>query len=84
MIFSQYANEAIHKIGQQKGWKDGSPEKVAMHTLVGGITSGLVEGNFTAGALPAGINEAAMEKGASPDEMMSILDKWEHISKKSR
>lgn len=55
-----------------------------MHTLVGGITSGLVGGNFTAGALPAGINEAAMEKGVSPDEMMSILDKWEHISKKSR
>ena len=49
MIFSQYANEAIHKISQQKGWKDGSPEKVAMHTLVGGITSGLVGGNFTAG-----------------------------------
>ena len=60
MIFSQYANEAIHKLSEQKGWKEGSPEKIAMHSLVGGITSSLVGGKVAEGALPAGMNEAAL------------------------
>ena len=86
MIFSQYANEAIHKISQQKGWKDGSPEKVAMHTLVGEITSGLVGGNFTAGALPAGINEAAIPslietlRKAEPNKAELSPDKLQWVS----
>ena len=60
MIFSQYANEAIHKLSEQKGWKEGSPEKIAMHSLVGGITSSLVGGKVVKGAFPAGMNEAAL------------------------
>ena len=44
MIFSRYANEAIHKLSEKKGWKEDSPEKIAMHSLVGGITSSLVGG----------------------------------------
>ena len=60
MIFSQYANEAIHKLSEQKGWKEGSPEKIAMHSLVGGITSSLVGGKVAEGALPAGMDEAAL------------------------
>ncbi|MEC6746893.1 DUF637 domain-containing protein, partial [Pseudomonas qingdaonensis] len=40
------------------GWKDGSPEKVIFHALVGGALSKATGGDFATGAAAAGASEA--------------------------
>lgn len=60
--FSKYANKAIHKLSDYYGWKDGSKEKVVLHTLVGGITSELSGKSFTDGAYASGFNEIMINK----------------------
>ena len=61
-LFAKNADEAIHKISESKGWKDGSKEKIALHTLVGGITAELGGHAFIDGGLAGGVNEAAVAK----------------------
>lgn len=61
-LFAKNADEAIHQISESKGWKDGSKEKIALHTLVGGITAELGGHAFIDGGLAGGVNEAAVAK----------------------
>jgi filamentous hemagglutinin family protein len=56
-LFGEIAFKEIHKISEKNGWKDGSPEKVALHAVVGGIMSQLTGSGFKAGAIGAGVNE---------------------------
>lgn len=59
-LFSINANEAIHQIAMHKGWDDGDPRKVALHSLVGGTTAKLGGGQFGDGVYAAGLSEAMM------------------------
>lgn len=61
-LFARNANEAIHIISEKKGWKDGSPEKITLHSFFAGIEGELSGNGFTSGALSGGVNEAAVEK----------------------
>ena len=61
-LFAKNANEAIHTISESKGWKDGSKEKIALHTLVSGITAQLGGQPFADGAIAGGVNEAVVGK----------------------
>lgn len=61
-LFAKNADEAIHQISESKGWQDGSKEKIALHTLVGGITAELGGHAFIDGGLAGGVNEAAVAK----------------------
>ena len=66
-LFSKYMNEAIHRFGEmrdargQRIYEDGSSEKVALHALSGAITSAIVKGNPTTGAISGGLNEALIQ-----------------------
>ena len=66
-LLSKYMNEAIHRFGEmrdangQRMYEDGSSEKVALHALSGAITSAIVKGNPTTGALSGGLNEALIQ-----------------------
>ncbi len=43
-------------------WEDGSPEKIALHAVVGGLLNEATGGDFATGALAAGVNEALIER----------------------
>lgn len=43
-------------------WKDGSPEKIALHAVVGGLLSEVTGGDFKTGALAGGANELLVEQ----------------------
>ncbi|WP_422910546.1 DUF637 domain-containing protein [Pseudomonas sp. MAC6] len=43
-------------------WADGSPEKIALHAVVGGLLSEATGGDFKTGALTAGANELLIEQ----------------------
>lgn len=58
-------NEAIHEIAAQRGWKEGSPEKMVLHSILGAITDKNAGGNIISGMLAGGIHEyviGCMEK----------------------
>jgi len=57
-LFGELANEQLHKLSEQNGWADGSPEKVMLHAIIGTITTKLGGGNAFAGGFGAGLNEA--------------------------
>ncbi len=61
-LFGQVAFEEIHKLSVKNGWKDGDPQKVALHALVGGIMSELTGSGFIAGAEGAGFNELVQKE----------------------
>ena len=61
-VFGEEAFKEIHKISAKKGWKEGSPEKIALHALVGGIMADLGGGNALSGATAAGVNEAIQKQ----------------------
>jgi len=44
------------------GFADGSPEKIALHAMVGGMLSEATGGDFGTGALAGGANEALIER----------------------
>ena len=56
------AFNAVGDWGKANGFADGSPQKVAMHALVGGLLSEASGGDFATGALAAGVNEAFVEQ----------------------
>ncbi|WP_170829080.1 DUF637 domain-containing protein, partial [Pseudomonas sp. 21C1] len=43
-------------------WEEGSPEKITLHALVGGLLSEATGGDFKTGALAAGVNEALLKQ----------------------
>ena len=57
-LFAKYANGYIHDISHEKGWKEGSEEKVILHTIIGGITAKLGGNTYQAGAMAGAVNEA--------------------------
>lgn len=59
-LYNTLAAAAFNAVGDySKGkWEDGSPQKVAIHALVGGLLSEATGGDFKTGALSAGANEA--------------------------
>ena len=54
-------NRAIHEIASHNGWKDGSTEKVALHGMLGAITSTKSGGSALSGLIVGGANEYAIE-----------------------
>ena len=54
-------NRAIHEIASHNGWKDGSAEKIALHGMLGAITSAKSGGSALSGLIAGGANEYAME-----------------------
>ena len=54
-------NRAIHEIASHNGWKDGSAEKVALHGMLGTITSAKSGGSVLSGLIAGGANEYAIE-----------------------
>ena len=61
-LFGELAYNEIHKLADKNGWKEGSPEKNALHALVGGIMSELTGNGFLAGASASAINEMVQKK----------------------
>ncbi len=61
-LFGELAYNEIHKLADKNGWKDGDPEKDALHALVGGIMSELTGNGFLAGASASTINEMVQKK----------------------
>ncbi|WP_019555604.1 DUF637 domain-containing protein [Propionispira raffinosivorans] len=61
-LFGQLAFEEVHKIGKANGWDEGSPQKIALHALVGGIMSDLGGSGVASGAVGARVNEAIQKE----------------------
>ena len=53
-------NRAIHEIASHNGWKDGSAEKIALHGMLGAITSAKSGGSALSGLIAGGANEYAI------------------------
>ena len=61
-LMQAVAFNATGDLAQAKTWQEGSPEKIALHAVVGGLLSEATGGNFRSGALAAGANEALIEQ----------------------
>lgn len=53
---------AVGDFAKGADWADGSPEKIALHAVVGGLLSEATGGDFKTGALTAGANELLIEQ----------------------
>lgn len=75
-------NQAIHEIASHNGWKDGSAEKVALHGMLGAITSAKSGGSALSGLLAGGANEYAigyLEKSKGKDWINKHPDTVQNI-----
>lgn len=61
-LFAKNAFEEVHRLSDKYDWKDGSPQKVALHAAIGEITAQLAGNPNGSGAVAAGINELAIKK----------------------
>ncbi|MDE3739086.1 DUF637 domain-containing protein [Pseudomonas resinovorans] len=59
-LYNTLAAAAFNAVGDftEDKWVDGSPQKVAIHAIVGGLLSEATGGDFKTGAIAAGANEA--------------------------
>ena len=76
-------NRAIHEIASHNGWKDGSAEKVALHGMLGAITSTKSGGSALSGLIAGGANEYAigyLEKSKGKDWINKHPDTVQNIS----
>ena len=76
-------NRAIHEIASHNGWKDGSTEKIALHGMLGAITSAKSGGSALLGAVSGSVNEFAlayMEKTKGRNWMDTHPDTVQAIS----
>ena len=76
-------NQAIHEIASHNGWKDGSAEKVALHGMLGAITSAKSGGSALSGLIAGGANEYAigyLEKSKGKDWINKHPDTVQNIS----
>ncbi len=62
VAFKNVGDLADGKIIEDIDWVDGSPQKVALHAIVGGMLSEATGGDFKTGALATGANELLIEK----------------------
>ncbi|MGH8386397.1 MAG: filamentous hemagglutinin N-terminal domain-containing protein [Pseudomonas sp.] len=67
------AFNAVGDFATKQGWSDGSPEKIALHAVVGGLLNEAAGGDFKTGALAAGANEALVTQLAVLAENDSTL-----------
>ena len=61
-LFAKNAFEEVHRLGDKYHWKEGGPEKVALHAAIGEIVSQLAGNPNGTGGVAAGINELAIRK----------------------
>ena len=61
-LFAKNAFEEVHRLSDKYHWKEGGPEKVALHAAIGEITAQLAGNPNGSGALASGINEFAIKK----------------------
>lgn len=61
-LFAKNAFEEVHRLGEKYHWKEGGPEKVALHAAIGEIASQLAGNPNGTGGVAAGINEVAIRK----------------------
>lgn len=61
-LFAKNAFEEVHRLSDKYHWKEGSPEKVALHAAIGEITAQLAGNPNGSGAVAAGVNEVAIKK----------------------
>ena len=76
-------NQAIHEIASHNGWKDGSAEKIALHGMLGAITSAKSGGSALSGLIAGGANEYAigyLEKSKGKDWINKHPDTVQNIS----
>nr|WP_281247816.1 DUF637 domain-containing protein [Halomonas ilicicola] len=52
---------AVGDFALEHGWPDGSPQKIALHALSGGLVAEAMGGEFRDGAIAAGANEALVD-----------------------
>ena len=52
----------MHRLSDKYHWKEGGPEKIALHAAIGEITAQLAGNPNGSGAVAAGINEIAIKK----------------------
>ncbi|WP_370600366.1 DUF637 domain-containing protein [Pseudomonas nitroreducens] len=63
----------------QLNWAEGSPAKIGLHAVMGGLAAAAAGGDFRTGALAAGVNEALVDTlakqyaGMDPDQKKSLL-----------
>lgn len=56
-LFGKHANEAVHKLSEKNDWANGSPEKVLLHAVVGGLTAKIGGDSYSAGTWSGAVNE---------------------------
>lgn len=61
-VFNAVGDFASGKLVEGINWADGSPEKIALHAVVGGLLSEATGGDFRTGALAGGANELLVER----------------------
>lgn len=61
-VFNTVGDFAGGKLVDSINWADGSPEKIALHAVVGGLLSEATGGDFKTGALAGGANELLIEQ----------------------
>src|SRR5690606_4532589 len=57
-VLQAVAFNAVGDYAHAQSWGEGSPQKIALHAIVGGMLSEAAGGTFETGALAAGANEA--------------------------
>ena len=61
-LFAKNAFEEVHRLSDKYHWKEGGPEKVALHAAIGEIIAQLAGNPNGSGALASGVNELAIKK----------------------
>ena len=61
-LFAKNAFEEVHRLSDKYHWKEGGPEKVALHAAIGEIIAQLAGNPNGSGTVAAGINELAIKK----------------------
>ena len=54
---SKVGNRAIHELSANRGWKEGSDEKILAHSIFGGLLSAVAGGKTSTGVLAGGVGE---------------------------
>ncbi|WP_193760824.1 hemagglutinin repeat-containing protein, partial [Acetonema longum] len=57
-MFGEIAFEKIHDLSKDKGWDEGSPEKIALHAFVGAVMADMGGGDALSGGFSTAVNEA--------------------------
>ena len=61
-LFAKNAFEEVHRLSDKYHWKEGGPEKVALHAAIGEVAAQLAGNPNGSGAMAAGINQLAIKK----------------------